>query len=168
MSDSKEFYRNYLADNDTSELSIRLFDEINILNPNHILEFGCGTGKHSDLAYHDCNYCGLDLSLQNVIHAMVRNDCPMVIKGDETNLRHLCNFDVVFTCSVLDHIEEVEAIIGEFKRIANRAIFLAETNDVPDRFYYPHDYESMGFQKLEFKWKSPSDGALYHIWKLEK
>lgn len=165
MSDSKEFYRNYLADNETSRLSTRLIIEINALNPNHVLEFGCGTGKHGNFIG---NYCGIDLSLQNVIHAMVRNNCPMVIKGDETNLRHLCNFDVVFTCSVLDHIEEVEAIIGEFVRISNKAIFLAETNDVPDRFYYPHDYESMGFQKLEFKWKSPSDGAIYHIWKLEK
>jgi hypothetical protein len=66
--------------------------------------------------------------------------------------------------SVLDHIENIDEIIMEFKRIANK-IYLAETNDQPGGFYYPHAYEAYGFDKIDFEWTSDADGAKYQIWK---
>lgn len=159
----KQYYTNYLADDGISELSLKIVDLIREDNPNHIFEFGMGTGKNLRM-FSECT-AGLDVSFVNCIVAKAKNSIPMIVVGDETHLRHLCNFDVVFTISVLDHITNIDGIIGEFKRIANKAIYLAETNDVPGDFYYPHDYESYGFTKIDYAWKSLSDGANYHIWK---
>lgn len=159
----KQYYTNYLADDGISDLSLKMFDLIKQENPDHIFEFGMGTGKNLRM-FSECT-AGLDISFINCIVSKARNSIPMIIVGDETNLRHLCNFDIVFTMSVLDHIEDIDGIIGEFKRIANKAIYLAETNDVPGDFYYPHDYESYGFTNVGFTWKSSSDGATYQIWK---
>lgn len=131
-----------------------------------MLDFGCGSGKHLDVL-HRANVCtiGIDISMINVIRANAKYELPCLICSDETYLRNLANVDVVFTCSVLDHIKDVDGIIDEFKRICNKSIVLAETNDTPSVFYYPHDYESYGFTKLDFEWKSDGDGATYYLWK---
>lgn len=172
---AKEFYRHYTADDNYSDLSRTLINYILQYEPDHALEFGSGSGKNIAqlLDAHPENNggfatCGLDISVNNLLVSRFRNNNDFLILGDETNLRHLCNFDVVFTVSVLDHIENVDGIIEEFKRIANKVVFLAETNDVPGKYYYPHDYESYGFEKLSYTWKSDGDGATYHIWRFVK
>lgn len=166
---SKEFYRTYWADDTISDLSNKLIREIVSLKPQHALEFGSGTGKHlSELIDLNVNAVGIDVSAINCVTSISRKLNIGTIHGDENNLRHLCNFDVVFTCSVLDHIEDIEGIIEEFKRIANKAIFLAETVDVVGPYYYSHCYEQFGFDKINFKWRSKDDGAVYYIWKLIK
>lgn len=169
----KEYYRNYLADDKISMLNIKLMDLITACHPTHVLEFGCGTGKNLRLIsdYHpemNIECTGIDISLMGLIHARTRHDVPFILCGDETHLRHLCNFDIVFTCSVLDHIENIEGIIQEFKRIANKNIILMETNDVPGQYYYPHNYEAFGFTKLAYEYLSEGDGARYHIWMFNK
>lgn len=177
MKTAKEFYRTYQADYKIAQLNIQLAKLIAEETPQHVLEFGCGSGKNLQLISQILLYagdvpflaetCGIDISLVNIIKGFAHN-LPFLIYGDETNLRHLCNFDVTFTCSVLDHIPDIDGIIAEFKRIANKSIFLAETNDVPAEYYYPHDYESYGFTKLNYTWKSDSDNATYYIWKWTK
>lgn len=189
---SKDFYRNYLADDSLSDLSSRLISEIVKDDPVHALDFGCGTGKHSSLlnelgVYTIC----LDISFQNVLSAKIKHDLPCVVCADELFLRNIANCDVVFTCSVLDHIQDIDGIIGEFKRIANKSIYLAETNSFSSSHYYQHDYEQYGFKKVidqievtsksskkrefldgeEFFWQSDQstgDGGIYHIWKWTK
>lgn len=104
---------------------------------------------------------GLDVSLPNVFKAQAQSEG--IALGDEKYLRHLCNFDAVICVSVLDHIPQVHAIVDELKRIANKVVYLIETNDVVDNFYYQHDYESMGFVKLD-DWLSDGDGALYNLY----
>lgn len=172
---AKAFYKNYLADNLVSDLSLKLAELIKLEKPNSVFEFGCGTGKNLKLL-DPIVTCGLDVSPQNVTVAHYRNERSFAIIGDETNLGHLANFDVAFTCSVLDHIEDINRIIKELKRIAP-VIFLAETNDVPGEFYFPHDYESFGFEKvlndyhytkqIEYSWVG-NDKAVYNIWKWTK
>lgn len=169
----KEYYRNYLADDNVSMLNLKLIELVADCRPNHVLEFGCGTGKNlrllSDFRPEIPIECtGMDISLMGLIHARARNDVPFILCGDETHLRHLCNFDVLFTCSVLDHIEDIDGIIQEFKRIANKNIIIAETNDVPGPYYYPHNYESYGFVKLDYAFPSCGDGATYYIWMFNK
>lgn len=162
----KEFYSTYVADDNTSELTDQLLNEVNKYNPVHALEFGCGSGKNLK-PLQDYGVCvtGLDISFINVIRARARNEIRNIICGDETHLRHLCNFDVVFTCSVIDHIESPEKIIQEFKRIANKAVILAETKDIVGPHYFSHKYESWGFTKVDYCWKSrEGDGASYFIW----
>lgn len=165
----KQFYSTYQADDTLAELNRRLLEEVKKYSPVHALEFGCGSGKHlTQTALPQVVTGGLDISFLNIITARTRNSLPFLILGDETHLRHLCNFDVVFTCSVLDHIEQVDGVVRELQRIANKAVIIAETNDVPAPYYYPHDYESLGFTKLDYSWTSPADGATYFIWIWEK
>lgn len=168
----KEFYKTYIADDNWSPLSETLIIGILSQSPVHVLELGCGTGKHLNrLNQEGICTIGIDISPMNVYKAVHKYNLPCVLIGDEGYLRHFCNVDIVFTCSVLDHVENAGSIIEEFKRIANKAIYLAETIDVPlqgGQYYYKHDYEALGFEKLDYEWKSPDNGCIYNIYKWVK
>lgn len=173
---SKEYYRTYQADDEITELNHRICTEIMSYNPVHVFEFGCGSGKNLKLLEKiQTNYsrsnlitCGLDISTMNVLTARISNKLNFLIHGDETHLRNLVNFDVVFTCSVLDHIQKPFKVIEELKRICNKALIIAETSNVRKEYYYPHSYEDFGFEPTGYSWMSNYDGGLYHIWKWEK
>lgn len=162
----KRFYQDYLADNGLSPLSKELIRLIERDRPGSVLEFGTGTGKHLSALSH-CKKFGIDVSLINVIHSNVKNGQNYVALGDEDWLTRLYNIDTVFTCSVLDHIEKIDYITQEFKRIACKSIYLAETNDTPAPLYFPHDYRMYGFRETGFEWRSNGDGALYQIWEFK-
>lgn len=164
----KDFYRSYIADDSLSELSRELIAEVIKYTPTHVLDFGCGSGKHlSPLNAVGICTIGIDISPMNVYKAIHKYDLPFVACGDESYLRNLCNIDVVFTCSVLDHIEDITGIIDEFKRICNKSVVIAETNALDKPLYYPHHYESYGFVTTGFEWVG-EDGQLYQIWKWNK
>ncbi len=163
----KEFYKTYQADDEVSELAETMLTLINRESAVHAFEFGMGTGKHlRRLRAKGIETFGIDISILNCIRAQAQLDG--IALGDERHLRHFVNFDVVFTVSVLDHIYDVADIIEELKRIANKSVFQLETNDTPAEYYYPHDYESMGFERLKHLWVSAGDGATYYIWKYTK
>jgi trans-aconitate methyltransferase len=165
LKEPKEFYKNYQADNIIDEFDLMMYQEILKNKPRSIFEFGCGSGKN--LKYikdqlKECETYGLDISIINVIQSHL-NGVDSVIRGDERHLP-LRKFDVIFTCSVLDHIEDIHNIIGAFEQMAEKSIILAETNSFNSDFYYQHDYESYGFSKTNIEYKSDSDGGIYHIW----
>lgn len=187
MSEAKDFYKTYHADDNLSALSYKLFELIEAEKPVHAFEMGAGTGKNLRHLRDKKIYAfGIDVSQLNVIHAALMHSSVML--GDENYLRNICNADVVFTVSVLDHIQKIDGIIDELKRIANKCVFLAETNDTwAGPYYYHHDYEKYGFEKVNvkvtdfqiegerliqvedvsfpFKWTSEEgDGADYYIW----
>lgn len=167
---SKDFYKSYQADDKVGFIGEYLLVKIKEENPQHVLDFGCGSGKHIDrLNREGIPTIGVDISLMNIQRAKFKYDLPCVVCSDETYLRNLCNVDVVFTVSVLDHIKDIDEIIAEFKRISNKCVYLAETNDAHvGEFYYKHSYEKLGFKKLkDFEWKG-EDGAMYYIWKWTK
>lgn len=166
----QHYYSFYEADDTLSLLSDELIRTILSFKPIAALDFGSGSGKHSAvLNKHGVCTMALDISKVNTCIAAFKHGLPCVILGDETYLRHLANIDVVFTCSVLDHIEKVDGIIGEFKRIANKAVILAEPSiHDPEMMYFAHDYASMGFVKQDFSYASPADGNTYFIWVLNK
>lgn len=165
----KEYYRKYVADDETKEIHKTLAKMIMAETPNSVCEFGCGTGKNLRMLNVD-DKIGIDVSEEAIKIAKAKG--VFAIVGDETELFKFPagRFDVIFTVSVLDHIPNVEVIISEFKRVAKKAIFLLETNDVPFKFYYPHDYESYGFKntgvKFESKKSEGGDGSIYCLYKL--
>ncbi len=160
----KEYYKTYRADDKLSDLSRELLSEVMKYDPIHVLDFGCGTGKHlSPLNGAGVCTIGIDVSPMNCMKAIHKYDLPCIICGDETYLRNLANVDVVFTCSVLDHIENVEQVINQLKRISNKAVILAETSDYHVNHYFRHDYKKFGFMKGTFSWVG-EDGATYHVW----
>lgn len=171
---TKEYYRRYLADDSLQELNHKLVEEILKFDPASVFEFGMGTGKNLNLFKNNvCSYSesnivtfGIDISPIAVLTSMTKYSLDFVGIGDETKLVNFTNFDCVFTCSVLDHVEDKEfkLIITNFKRIAKKAIILAETNDIVSEFYYKHDYEKHGFKKIDYNWTSQDDCANYNIW----
>ena len=172
MMHPKDFYRTYSADNNITSLNRILVDEIIKENPVHVLEFGCGSGKNLKLLFESSETIvtiGVDISYINIMNAIYKNDQSMVMIADEGILRNLCNIDVVFCCSVLDHIQEIGEIIGEFKRICNKAVIIAETQiDSPNTFYYRHVYEDYGFVDLGYDFVTDTitgDGNIYRMWK---
>jgi ubiquinone/menaquinone biosynthesis C-methylase UbiE len=165
---ASEAYKNYIADDNLSPLSDELTTEILRYSPSSALDYGAGSGKHANILQSaGVQTLAIDISMMNVVRAYGKYDLPFISLGNQDHLRYFRNVDVVFTCSVLDHIEDIHPIIHEFKRIAQKAIVLAETTDEVGEFYYSHDYESYGFEKTGFSWKG-EDGATYHIWIWEK
>jgi SAM-dependent methyltransferase len=160
---AKSFYQRYLADDSISPLGLEMLNMILQKQVKTVFEFGCGTGKNLRwLQSNGVDSFGIDVSLVNVFKAQaLETKCGL---GDESTLKFFGKVDCVFTCSVLDHIEDITEIIAEFKRISP-LIYLMETNDQPGDYYYPHSYEYYGFTQLPYKWKSNGDGAVYHIWK---
>lgn len=165
---ASQFYQNYIADDSWSRLSSKLQSEILQFKPQTAIEFGCGSGKHLDgLRKYNVTTVGIDISLMNVIRAGTKYDLPNLICSSENILPFISAADVVFTCSVLDHIKDIKRIVQQFKRIAQKAIVIAETQvENPSMYYYYHDYESFGFKKLDFEFVTDSngDGNTYHIW----
>lgn len=168
----KSFYSTYLANDNIYQLDKILIKEVLAENPREVFDFGCGTGKNLRLlretADYPINLCGLDLSLLNVIYARSRNDIPFVILGDEYFLCRLTAFEVSMTCSVLCHIENIDAIINDLKILSRKSIVIAETNDIVGKYYYRHDYESYGFIDLQKDWYSEINKATYKLYKWTK
>jgi ubiquinone/menaquinone biosynthesis C-methylase UbiE len=168
---AKDYYKSYIADDGISQLSERLIDTIVSHNPIVVLDYGSGSGKHCNILRNKGIYTiSTDVSMMNVVRAYSKYDLPNVICSYESILKFFVGIDLVFTCSVLDHIENISMIIDEFKRIG-KVVILAETKDVPGDLYFSHDYENYGFTKLDFEYvseKPEGDGATYHIWKWVK
>ncbi len=161
---TKEYYKTYQADDKLSDLSRELLSEVMKYDPIHVLDFGCGTGKHlSPLNGAGVCTIGIDVSPMNCMKAIHKYDLPCIICGDETYLRNLANVDVVFTCSVLDHIENVEPVINQLKRISNKAVILAETSDFHVNHYFRHDFKKWDFRKGSFSYVG-EDQATYYVW----
>lgn len=166
---ASQFYQNYIADDSWSKLSSRLQAEILSHHPQTAIEFGCGSSKHLDgLRKYNVTTVGIDISLMNVIRAGTKYDLMNMVYASENILPFISAADVVFTCSVMDHIKDIKWIVQHFKRIAQKAIVIAETQvENPTIYYYAHDYESFGFKKLDFEFMTDGngDGNTYHIWK---
>lgn len=163
--DAKSYYRSYIANNIVSPLNEKLIQDILSYNPKSVLEFGCGVGKNLELLKGKVDeHLGIDISAKAVEIARKKN--LNVMNTDEVSLKTIRNYDIVFTCSVLDHVEDIGNIVNELKRIANLAIVIAETNTKVGRFYYPHDYESLGFVKTDYIYVSnqAKEQATYYIW----
>jgi 2-polyprenyl-3-methyl-5-hydroxy-6-metoxy-1,4-benzoquinol methylase len=171
MKDAKEHYRLYLADDNLSELNKNLIQVALEQAPKSIFEFGAGTGKNLKFVQKldsEIFVSGIDVSYINVIHAMVKNGLNHIALGDEQDLRHYTNFDVCITVSVLDHIVDIRSIVNELKRIANKAVVIAECIEHDaDNYYYAHDYVKFGFTKVRGTERvSEGDGRQYviYIW----
>lgn len=163
----KLFYSNYIADDNLCNLNLRLIKEVESLSPVHVFEMGCGTGKNLiELHKKGIVAHGLDISAGNVCTAIYKHGLPFVAIGNDSHLRHYANFDVCFTCSFLDHVENAFEIVGELKRICNKAVILAEPqHHSPETLYWAHKYEDWGFEKLDYQYKSPADGNTYFLYK---
>jgi 2-polyprenyl-3-methyl-5-hydroxy-6-metoxy-1,4-benzoquinol methylase len=165
--EAKQYYKTFKAKDAINELNLKLIEWVKSFDPISVLEFGCGTGKNLALLPARITRVGIDISPANVKIAVDKHKL-CAYWADESILGHLANFDVCFTCSVLDHIEDAFPVIQELKRIANKAVIIAETNDVVGPYYFPHDYEVYGFIRVENFAFRGRFGATYHLYFLTK
>jgi trans-aconitate methyltransferase len=175
---AKEYFSSYVADDVIRIMNHDLVNFIYRYNPHSVFEFGCGQGKNLDLiVFHapQIKVYGMDISKPAVDKAQWKGR-NYVEWGDEANLARWNEkaFDVSFTCSVLDHIEQeikVDHILTDLKRISRKAVILYETQrNRPLNYYYFHDYDGYGLTRLEdYEYvSSDGDGALYQMWKWER
>lgn len=167
--DSKSYYKSYVSNEVISPCNEQQVSDILAYNPRSVFEFGCGVGRILGMLKDKVSeHYGIDISEPGV--EIARKKGLHVDVGDEAMLQRIQNYDVVLTSSVLDHIADIENIVSELKRIANKAIVIAETNTAVDKFYYPHDYASFGFARSGYKYVSQRAKipALYEIWHWKK
>jgi 2-polyprenyl-3-methyl-5-hydroxy-6-metoxy-1,4-benzoquinol methylase len=166
---SREFYKHhFLADNTVYDLNIELAKVIHSYHPKKVFEFGCGQGKNLLIQQEmdkdiEILY-GLDINEQAVELAR-KHGLKYVQKGDETDLQYVGGFyDVAFTCSVLNHIPEVDEIITQLKRIAPVVILMETQTRLEKITWFRHDYASFGFKMLDKSYQSPVLPIVYDIW----
>lgn len=124
-----------------------------------ILDNGCGIGHLKDLISAKMNYTGLDISKGMVESARKRS--ANVVVGDS---QVLCfqddGFDVIVARSLLHHLPDPEAAIGEMERVLKRGgqVVMFDTNSsiissIPRWVAYkgsrfPGDHKNLKSQEL--------------------
>lgn len=90
-------------------------------SPKRILELGCGSGGNLS-RFADSVCVGIDPCAKNI--ELADKDGPRIVLGDHTDLiKYETNeFDVGFTCSVLDHIENFGPALTELCRVCKRLL----------------------------------------------
>lgn len=181
LSSAKEYFAQYLADDVIRPLNQELVAEVLRDRPISVFEFGCGQGKNLDLivrsAYPHPRVSGIDIS-RKAVNSAHKKGRRYVDLGDEHTLtaKRSNSCSVAFTCSVLDHIEVdwiAEKIVKDLQRIARDSVILLETDrHSPMYYYYFHDYEQLGFTKLQWAYISSQheggDGSIYFMYRWEK
>ena len=169
--DVKEYYRSGRRSKwKGSPMRQHLFKEIIMsdMNADSILEFGCGRGESlrllQELGY---EVMGLDINPEEVAHAKA---CFLtVFEGDENYMERWKSeyFDVSFTIGVMDHLtnESFNIAMKHLDRITKNTIFCLETNDKIGKYYFPHNYGSVGFEVRWMFQDTGDDGAKYVLWR---
>ena len=160
MQTVKKFYRvTSLQDHWVRPLNIRARDECMKYNPDSVFEFGCNNGKNLKLM--DTRTFGIDINEESLVEANEMGICATF--GDEHTIQRMesNSFDVVLTCSVLNHIQEIDEIVIELKRIARKAVISIECNHENTWRWFPHDYQKLGYTKTG---EQKSLHRMYDVW----
>ena len=145
-------------------------------NPRNVFEFGCHDGRNLALLQalnHNITCSGIDINPRAIANGIRKWKSLFLFCGDESRLKENPNlaYDVVFTSSVLCHIEQPKEIISDLVRMAKRGVLLCETQEIKGKYYWAHDYRSMGFKLFKSMKSVPEpqgNGALYDFWWLQK
>lgn len=167
--DSKEYYRTGKHSHWT-QAPMRQYTmrEIVRMADDKILEFGCGRGENlAILKVFGYDVRGIEINPDEVQLATRRR--LNVIEGDETAITQFNAgmFDVSFTMGVMDHLDEgsFQSAVNYLTYVTKKTIFCLETNEEPGDYYYPHDYEMVGFKKVKDFQNNEGDKALYTLWR---
>ncbi len=134
----KKFYREQYPINEYyNALHEAMYGFIWNLKTSSAFEFGCNVGKNLK-QLNIPKVSGIDISQRAIDNALVDG----LMCGDEKTLKDVPSdsYELVFTCSVLCHIHDVDGIIAELQRTSSNHVLLVESqcNDFDNHF--PHDY----------------------------
>lgn len=170
---AKEYYKTYNPGSIITEIKKEFFSSLN--DCKSILEFGCNDGtnlKEIKEQYPKIEILGIEINYGAVLKAH-REHRSYVLYGDESLLTRISSQsrDIVFTSSVLCHIEKIGEIVQDLQRITKKRTVFLETNEVKGQFYFPHDYEALGYKKI-ISLRNPENpignGAVYDWWEKTK
>lgn len=162
------FYQSFDCGETLLPYNLKTLNRIIEINPKSVLEFGCNNGKNlqylKERLPQTADVFGIDFSMSAIMKAAKKGlDVKL---GDENALKNISDkkYDVIFTISVLDHMPNIENTLKSFERIAKKAVFLTETNDIVTELYFAHDYISKGYMPKDYT-QNPQNpignGALY-------
>jgi ubiquinone/menaquinone biosynthesis C-methylase UbiE len=141
----KKFYSNdtHLYGLDQSPIRNKLREFLIDLKCSSYFEFGCNCGANLDFISRStsANCVGMDINDMAVSYGRESFGLDLVC-GDERMLEIIDNYEVVFTSSVLNHIEDIDEILKQFDRIATKYIVCMEANVTQEPDFWKHDYSS--------------------------
>ena len=161
---SKEFYkRRYHPQRNLSAANIKLYNLILDLDVVSIFEFGCGVGRHLErLSDWGHDVAGMDIS-KDCIREAKKNGLKVSV-GDETKLHKIKPRDLVFTNSVLCHMEDITEALEELKRISTKYLIMCECVTKDNVHWYIHDYPGKLITTID---SHLNNGATYNVYLCE-
>ncbi|MBP1928314.1 2-polyprenyl-3-methyl-5-hydroxy-6-metoxy-1,4-benzoquinol methylase [Methanolinea mesophila] len=105
--------------------------ELEELNPDTVLDVGCGTGYVTDIIGGALNVSviGCDLERERLLIAKTRFN-QQVIMADITRLPFRDgSFDAIVAMEILEHLQHPDAALTEMKRVARKNIVITVPND---------------------------------------
>ena len=130
-----------------------------LVKDKNVLDAACGEGYGSDiLSKYASSVRGLDIDAESVGHAQSRykRDNLSFVEGSCTLLPFEDNsFDVVVSFETLEHLEQQEEMLAEFKRVLNKeGVLIISTPDkkhYSDATGFENEYHVKELYKNEFK-----------------
>lgn len=125
-----------------------------------LLDVGCGNGFFSAPFAEICNTVGVDFSQK----MLAKNPIPQKLLMDAS---HLCfqdfSFDVVFCHALLHHVETMDEVLGEMKRVSRKYVVVMEPNrNNPLMFLFsalvPEERKALNFSMGYLKQKMEGKG----------
>lgn len=151
-SNTEEYVKWEIFQPDESEIS----DIVGRVQPQRLLELGCGAGRNIRFFESVQAYVGMDISTNLLSLAADRaNERTLgLVCGDAVELCFAANsFDMVFANSTLQHVEpdRIADCVAEILRVASRYVCIVEFTQEEDgtgtwfeqTHMFRHDYESL-------------------------
>jgi len=151
----EDYLRKYL---EITPLSLALFRSIEAKNiaqiemKRPILDLGCGFGEFAGVFFESQVEMGVDISWKELLIAKKFGKYKKLKKADA---RHLPfqdeSFNTVLSVSTLEHIEKVEKVISEVKRVlksGGKFVCTVNTSKINRLLFFPAFLRRLGFKGL--------------------
>lgn len=172
---AKLYYRDeYHFQKSVNPNNIYIYGYISSLQPKNLFEFGCNVGRHlNEFRKQGIDVSGIDVSARAIELGKELYGLENIRVGDESSLKdEKTIYDVVYVNSVLCHIDNIDDIIVDLKKISKTIIIFeapykaASQKTNMSEFWYPRDYSIYGFKKL-WSFYAESCDATYYLYKFK-